>query len=78
MVCMFWLIAIPPTQESHFIFDTDLFRARLSLHWFHRFQYDLHRRLKGVLADHKVSIPYPHRVVHHVGQASTQSFFDKT
>ena len=31
--------------------------------------YDLHRRLKDVLIAHNVSIPYPHRVLHHVGSA---------
>lgn len=40
-------------------------------------QYDLQRKLKSVLEDHNVSIPYPHRVVHHVGQASIQNPSDK-
>ncbi len=32
--------------------------------------YDLHRQLKDVLAEHNVSIPYPHRVLHHVDSHS--------
>ena len=39
--------------------------------------YDLHRQLKDTLAEHNVSIPYPHRVVHHVGEPSIQSPSDK-
>ena len=39
------------------------------------FNYDLHRKLKEALADHNVSIPYPHRVVHHVGDAINREPF---
>jgi small conductance mechanosensitive channel len=39
--------------------------------------YDLHRRLKGALAAHNVSIPYPHRVVHYVGNSSTDRSVDE-
>ena len=34
--------------------------------------YDLHRKLKDTLSEHNVSIPYPHRVVHHVGETSIE------
>jgi small conductance mechanosensitive channel len=37
--------------------------------------YDLHRQLKDTLAAHNVSIPYPHRVVHHVGGPSIEGPF---
>ena len=40
-------------------------------------QYDLHRQFKDALAVHNVLIPYPHRVVHHVGGASIVSHLDK-
>ena len=39
--------------------------------------YDLHRQLKDVLAAHNVSIPFPHRVLHHVGSTSAKELFGK-
>ncbi len=39
--------------------------------------YDLHRQLKDALAAHNVSIPYPHRVVHHVGSSLSERSVDE-
>ena len=45
-------------------------RAYASYDDFFDLYWDLNRRLKGVLDDHGIDIPFPQRVVHHMGNGS--------
>ena len=45
-------------------------RAYASYDDFFDLYWDLNRRLKGVLDDHRIDIPFPQRVVHHMGNGS--------
>ena len=41
-------------------------RAHASYSNFFQLQYDLNRQLKTIFEKHNISIPFPHRVIHHV------------
>jgi small conductance mechanosensitive channel len=66
------ILAEPAPQFLVVSYDDSAITVRLRAHAkyddFFALQWDLNRRLKGVLASHNIDIPFPQRVVHHLGQ----------
>ncbi len=66
------ILAEPAPQFLVVSYDDSAITVRLRAHAkyddFFALHWDLNRRLKGVLASHNIDIPFPQRVVHHLGQ----------
>jgi small conductance mechanosensitive channel len=66
------ILAEPAPQFLVVSYDDSAITVRLRAHAnyddFFALFWDLNRRLKGALAAHNVDIPFPQRVVHHLGQ----------